>query len=153
MQRVTILMGCSGSGKTTWAEYGQAHDIIVSADSYFMISGAYKFDPKLLQQAHDQCLRTFVQLLQFNGLALNGPDIAVDNTNTTALEMAPYVALTQAYQFAVRFVHFDVAPAVAFTRSQHGVPLHTIENQHRRIQETLKHWPRFWPKPERITDG
>ena len=62
------------------------------------------------------------------------PIIAVDNTNTTVLEMAPYYACAQAYGYEVELVTFQFNSGDAYMRNMHGVPLGTIIAQNKRIK-------------------
>lgn len=138
--KVIILSGVSGSGKSTLAqkfssENGNAP--IFSADSYFMKEGVYCFDPTKIGEAQGQCLRLFADTV------VNATDwkaledtIIVDNTNTTALELAPYVALAQAFGYKVEIHTILVASPIdrekpweevselhaAWIRSTHGMP-------------------------------
>ena len=61
---MTIMVGVSGSGKTTWAKTQRPDAVHCSADLYFIqADGTYKFDAKLLQNAHQSCFRAALQAL------------------------------------------------------------------------------------------
>jgi len=47
-------------------------------------------------------------------------------------------------------IRFEVDPAVAAARNQHGVPQSEIEAQLRQIEGALETWPPFWPTPRAI---
>lgn len=143
MKEVIILSGVSGSGKSTYADelcqnkHTGKNICTVSADHYFMINGQYVFDPKSLGAAHGQCLRNYTQAL------IGEADvIIVDNTNTTALELAPYVALANAYEAKVTLVTADVNLETAAKRNRHGVPLRTIQAQANNLRN--RKCPLFW---------
>ena len=140
--RVILLSGVPGSGKTHYTKtfLGVDHEV-VSADNFFVgADGVYRFDPTKLANAHGDCLRGFVAAL-IKGLAV----VVVDNTNTTAIEMAPYVALAAAYGYECEVVWVICDPAVAAARNTHGVPERAIEAMHDRIARTFQEGlPPFW---------
>lgn len=134
--KVMILRGLPGSGKSTFTRQYEGA-VICSADHYFETLDGYKFNPSELPNAHAACFRKFLGALQ------NGHDdvIIVDNTNTTAWEISPYVAAAQAYGIEAEVVHIECDPEVAFTRQTHGVPRHAFEAMSERLNEGL---PPFW---------
>jgi len=143
MKTAYIMIGVSGSGKSTWAEdkvreFERA--AICSADQYFMQEGNYLFDYRGLGKAHGQCLRNFIDACQkeYDG-------VVCDNTNTTVEDIAPYMAVAQAYGYTVEVIHMEATPAVAAIRNSHGVPLKAIQGMDSRISYLLANWPRRWP--------
>jgi len=169
-----ILMGISGSGKSTVANalttphiegvrlrLGEtplanrvsqlvvarpagAIPVTASADDYFTgPDGAYRFDPSQLGAAHGNCLRTVIGALE-----LEAPVVIVDNTNTTTIELAPYIALGQAYEREVVVVALNIGVSRAFERNVHQVPGPGIAAQAERLAKTLAEWPPWWPRPQ-----
>lgn len=138
---VTILIGESGSGKSTWAKQNRPGAIVCSADDYFVTGGVYTFDATLLPNAHAACLRRFTEAVRDQISS-----IVVDNTNTTLVEIAPYIAVAAAYSADVEVV---VMPSMNIDtlagRNVHKVPHHTIKRQRDNIETTLAKWPSFWP--------
>lgn len=140
MREVFILQGVSGSGKSTWAQARLASASergvvckLVSADSFFLDEqGEYRFDGRKLPQAHGRCFADF--LLSLGTIA---DEIIVDNTNSTAVEIAPYMAAVAAENSkyeqptvnatVMRFGLTDLD--VAARRNTHGTPLVAIERQ------------------------
>jgi predicted ABC-type ATPase len=127
MKKIYILRGVPGSGKSRFAanyRYGEEKKgWICSADQYFSKSGTYKFDPSKLPEAHQSCLRNFI-----DSISSSCPMIIVDNTNIHAWEMAPYIALGELYGYQVEIHTFKVEnPVIAFERNIHNVPLKTIQ--------------------------
>lgn len=122
--RITIMQGLPGSGKSTHAAKLKAQGaVIVSADDYFTENdeGVYKFDPTKLSEAHGQCMRRFVYAI------LNREDhVVVDNTNCTSEEIAPYMALANAYDYEARILRVEAEPDVCAKRNTHGVPVQAI---------------------------
>jgi predicted kinase len=74
-------------------------------------------------------------------------EIVIDNTNTSAVTISPYVALADAYGYTVNFVamtscHIDDC----VERGLHAVPRAATENMARSLGKTITYWPAFWPK-------
>lgn len=150
MRQVKILSGVSGSGKSTTArklrnalEPG-TYCKVVSADDYFMVDGEYKFDPSKLSDAHGACFRDFIHTV-----SKGTPEydlVIVDNTNTTAVEISPYILGAQAYGWEVEVLTVmcetddDVLACAA--RNTHNVPVGGIWGQHRRLcrRELMPWW-------------
>ena len=119
-KKVVILRGLPGAGKSTFTA---GLDLpVVSADHYFLSpEGEYVFRPEKLPEAHGQCFRRAVEH------ASRGEGFVVDNTNLTAVEVAPYVALAGAYGLDHEIISVVADPEVAFRRQRHGVPRATFE--------------------------
>lgn len=131
---VHIMCGISGSGKSTLTRklcVDKPLVVVASADSYFETLG--RFDPKFLGKAHAQCLRLYVEALR------NERDtIIVDNTNCSVGEIAPYIALADAYDALTRVHYFDVPLEVCIQRNAQRegmkqVPERVIRAQHDRF--------------------
>lgn len=157
--KIVLLSGISGSGKSTYAARlvsspllprFRAPPIIFSADDFFVgLDGEYRYQPGLLGQAHGTCFRNFVEAILearnqalVDNLARIPSMLILDNTNTTAIEMAPYAALAQAYDvpLEIHTLHVDIEKAVA--RQIHSVPRHAIEAQARALSSRVL--PPFW---------
>jgi hypothetical protein len=65
--------------------------------------------------------------------------IVVDNTNTTIAEIAPYVAIAEAYSYEVEIVQIgnldDESLKLYASRNTHGVPYASVVDMARRIAE------------------
>lgn len=141
MGKVIILRGVSGTGKSTYCEAYINEAVVVSADHYFInAKGEYKFDPNHLGDAHGLCLRTYVDHLQHGD-----ETIIVDNTNTSISEIAPYAALALAYGYELEIVTLLVDVEVAAARNVHNVPLETVRQQRRNLDNGTRQMPRWWP--------
>ena len=92
---IILIRGCSGSGKTTFAEL--ICNVVYSADQYFEDEeGNYNFDASKLAQAHRDCQdRTYVAMAK--GL----PKICVANTFTTEWEMSAYFDLAKVFGYRI----------------------------------------------------
>lgn len=141
-KQVVILRGPSGSGKTTFAKREFPYDsVIVSADSYFLkkwrpgsshliiregrASYLYAFDPRLLPQAHADCLARFLNLLK-----MGKETVVVDNTNTHVWEFEHYKKAAILVGYSVRIVSFRLTTVEQIKqcarRNEHGVPIDVI---------------------------
>lgn len=140
MKSVIILSGCSGSGKSHHAaqlvENESGLSRICSADYFFMSGDKYTFDPSRLGEVHSQCFRLFLSYMKKDsGIDL----IVVDNTNTTPVEIAPYMLAAEAFGYAPEIITFfppgvgviaaHVYAEKCAARNTHGVPLLTIRRQ------------------------
>lgn len=152
--KIILMRGIPGSGKSTYVEkITSGHDaIICSADDYFMYEGRYTFNPSKLSEAHASCLRRYTTVLTSLCLPAARQDcneckecapelLVVDNTNTTPLELAPYVTLAMAYDYKCEIVRVNCDPEIAHRRNIHGVPMFAIQ----RMAENLKApIPPYW---------
>jgi hypothetical protein len=131
--RLIVLRGIPGSGKSTFAKTNLPEaDLIASADDGMMVDGVYKFDPAKLPAAHGACLLAVIAALQegaaqnemarISGISLSEMVIVVDNTSTSVAEVAPYVAVGQAYGAEVVIMTLRIDPKIAGPRNVHGVP-------------------------------
>lgn len=99
--KLILMRGVSGSGKSTLArKLAEMHEgsVVFSTDDFFMVEGQYVFDPKKIAQNHgknqDRARRAMRDRV---------PCIIIDNTNTQAWEMKPYVlaAVEHGYQVEI----------------------------------------------------
>ena len=138
---VLILSGAQGSGKSTIVE--KIADAIptnaVSADQYFTSPEGYKFDFRKLGEAHAACMLRFVRAMQ---TVYNDRLVVVDNTNSTALEIAPYYLVAKAFNHQVIHLTISAEPGSAHARNLHGVPLAGVTATAARV-EGLE-LPPFW---------
>ena len=155
--RLIILRGIPGSGKSTFVkkELPKA-DLVASADDGMMVDGVYKFDPAKLPAAHGACLRAVISALQSGeaqrviahtaGLIAPPPEpvIVVDNTATSIAEVAPYVAVGQAYGAEVVVITLRINPAIAAPRNVHGVPESGVHRMAAALDEGTKGMMPWW---------
>jgi hypothetical protein len=143
VKRVYILSGISGSGKSFLAEeiLQRTQGVKVSADHFFMQNGEYLFDPKKLGEAHADCFRRFIHYLEKTWL-----DIVVDNTNCTAIEIAPYYQAANAFNalpeiLTIRCGQWNEVEWCA-RRNVHKVPADAVYAQHNRLEDRVL--PPYW---------
>lgn len=135
--RMILMRGLPGSGKSHLARsllaQADVPGIILSADDFFMQSGAYVFDGTLVAKAHAWNLARVE-----SALASRVPLVIVDNTHTKTADCAPCLRLAAAHSYAVSFVEpatpWAKDPAECARRNTHGVPLAMIERMARRLQ-------------------
>lgn len=145
MSKVIILSGVSGAGKSSFVPSdvtGEAE--VVSADHFFLVKGEYRFDPSKLADAHAECFRRYISAL-IAGVTLGRNAVIVDNTNTTAVEIAPYVLGAQAYGYSPKIITVNVpesALEACAARNRHGVSLQGIRAQWERLQ--ARQLPPWW---------
>jgi predicted kinase len=119
---LTIMRGLPGAGKSTHVgPLQEAGAIVASPDAYPNLyttkeDGSIGYDVSLADLSHASSLRTAVEGLR------NGSDVVVDATNLSVGEVAPYVALGQAFRANVVVLTINVDPRTAFERNTHGVP-------------------------------
>lgn len=155
--QVIVMRGVPGAGKTWWQEQQYPRDeagrvLVCSANLYFTDSktGEYKFRADKLYEAHGQCLRQFVRA--FTVWADHVTHVIVDNTNIAAVEMAPYIALAEAYGARYEIVRVQPRGLDAVKLAQrcvHNVPAEKIG----RMMYAMKNdeLPRFWAR-ERVVE-
>jgi predicted kinase len=136
--QVIILSGISGSGKSTYARRNYPGAVVCSADKFpgLYVDGELQFAK--LSDAHNACLREFtVALLE------GAPVIVVDNTNTTATEIAPYAAMALAFGAKLQILTIECDVEIAHGRNLHNVPRGGVEAQAARLES--RDLPPWWP--------
>lgn len=149
--KLYIMRGIPGSGKTTWCKENDI-DFIVSAD-YYHLEGVnyvitkdglqvfddgnpeeqipaheavntdrYQYDHTRAGDAHAWCFRMFLGFLDKEGT------LAVDNTNPRRADFTPYVLAAKARspRRDIRLVRCVCDVEVAIERQKHGCPERTI---------------------------
>ena len=126
--KLILIRGLPGSGKSTLAKE------IVSdstwehyeADMYFMMNGAYVFNPSLLHRAHSWCQNEVESALYY------GVNVVVSNTFTTLKELEPYFLIAK---------EFEIVPQIVYCQgnwqSIHNVPQETIDKMKNRWQDDV----------------
>ncbi|EGQ7683695.1 AAA family ATPase [Vibrio vulnificus] len=114
-QKLTLLRGLPGSGKTTYASNMKA--VLIEADQFFIDQfGEYKFNPKLIKDAHAWC-----QLETKRNLNA-GRDVVVANTFIKLWETKFYQELARTMT-----ITFEIIELNGRYPNVHGVPPATIE--------------------------
>ncbi len=145
IRRVVILQGVSGSGKSTWTRAQTERHTVFSVDEiFFQPDGSYVWDEARLSEGHRLCLRRFAEHLSAHERGLiPGPEtVIVDNTNTRALFMAPYVALARAFDLPVEIISFRAPADVCFARNGGRAPLAVVQEMTQNIANFQM--PKYW---------
>jgi predicted kinase len=119
---VVIMVGVSGSGKSTYIKDKLKEHLVCSADSYFMDGDKYNFNPAKLGDAHRSCMKLFVE-----SCVGRVEKIVVDNTNTSIDQLAPYYSVARAFNYSVKLVMLEAPAEVCVERNSHGVNKKTID--------------------------
>ena len=110
--------------------------MVCSADDFFVTDeGVYLFDPKKLPQAHQVCMRKFL-----DATAARKPLIAVDNTAISLWECSPYVSVAEALGYAVEIVRVDADLEICAARNTHNVPIEAVRRMAARFEKSLPWW-------------
>ena len=144
--RVILLVGCSGSGKSTYAHGHFPDALVVSADHYFeelAASTNQSFEEVWnlwqLGSAHSLCQQRFL-----NAISKKVPIVIVDNTNVRRADRQRYIKMakdlggeTELHVFSP-WIHGEPPPSpkkikayvkLCHGRNTHGVPLEIVEQQ------------------------
>ncbi|XP_009948356.1 PREDICTED: NEDD4-binding protein 2-like 2 [Leptosomus discolor] len=118
-----LLRGLPGSGKSTLSRIllGQSRDgIIFSTDDYFRQQDGYTYNAAHLGDAHDWNQKRAKQAME-----QGKSPVIIDNTNTQAWEMKPYVEVALEKGYRVEFHEPDTwwkfEPEELEKRNKHGV--------------------------------
>ena len=144
-------MGCSGSGKSTYAQHFFPKATVVSADDYFEEMArrqkrTYRevFDVYELRNAHAQCHERFMKAI-LNNKAV----IIVDNTNVSSKDRHFYIKNAKKFNCEIEmhvfspWVHGRPQPSfrqirryldICHKRSTHGAPREILESQFDKLE-------------------
>lgn len=127
MNVLTLIRGCSGSGKSTIADAlaDSNNPNIFEADNFFYDNnGVYNFDASKLKEAHDLCIFETEQALQ-----LNTPSVIVANTFTRVWEMKKYEELAHTYGYVLNIIECH-----GNFENVHNVPSEVVNMQRERFE-------------------
>jgi predicted kinase len=110
-QRIVVLVGLPGSGKSTWA--ARQGGVPLSSDAIRLLLA----DDVTNQAIHHRVFLTLRYLLRHR-LALGRPVSYVDATNLTEAERRPYIELAHAYGCEAEAVFFDATLDVCRERNR-----------------------------------
>lgn len=137
-QKLLILIrGLPGSGKSTLAQKLKgAQGVVLSSDDYFYRNQRYKFDAMLLSEAHE-----WNQNRAKSALEKVVSPVIIDNTNTQAWEMKPYVSMALRHGYHIKFIEPDTTwrwnVRELARRNQHGVGIEAITRMKERFEQSV----------------
>jgi len=146
-------------------EYGtnKFSSTILSADQFFLSDKhgengeplGYVYDGTKIADAHDYCMRRFLDETESDsGGLLCDPDdwhfestflrptrlIIIDNTNTTAMEMSPYLCVGAARRYTGVIIEVGCDFETALARNVHGVPRESAAGLQGNMLHLLPPW-------------
>jgi len=147
MQKLIVMRGVSGSGKSTKARElvdefmeqnpnGLVH--ICSADDFFINAktGKYEFEANKLGQAHAWCRGR-----AYAAMSMGADLVIVDNTNTRKWEYQPYLDLSFLFKYETEECvvgEFDDDSILLYAeRNAHGVPLEAVAKMADRFEHEV----------------
>jgi len=95
----------------------------------------YEFKPTVLETAHPQCFKAFINKLLSGG----DSNIVVDNTNIHAAEIAPYYLAAQAFGATVEIIRVEAPVELCIKRNVHDVPKEAIVRMNATFSEMKGH--------------
>ena len=166
MNKVTILRGLPGSGKSHYTERLRLTEDFAraSADDYPGLysrdGGKVVLNVSLLDEAHGACMRGAIEAVKdadmLTDYGCRAGGVVVDNTNLSVEECIPYVALAQAFRVPCEIVTIVCDPDVAFARQTHGVPREAFDSMVERMEGFVAphHWQFLsWLSSAVVRDG
>ncbi len=152
--KMIIYRGLPGAGKDTHiAQFQKALALehcdlkVFSADDFWYRNPerTYQFDPKRIGEAHTSCFSGVLNCLEHRfqfGCQHPAPYIVVNNTNISAYEIAPYIALANSYGLDHQILTIWCDPMVAARRNIHQVPVEVVFSMYQRLLE--ENLPPLW---------
>ncbi len=110
-QRIIVLVGLPGSGKSTWLERRGITPLSSDAMRHLLA------DDMTDQTIHARVFQSLRYLLRHR-LAVGRPESYVDATHLTPEERLPYIQIAQWYGCDAEAVFFDVPLAVCMERNR-----------------------------------
>ena len=124
-QRLLIIRGLPGSGKSTFANnIALSNDIVVEADQFHMIDGIYQYRSERAAYAHQWCLSETAYYLN------QGNSVFVANTFITARSVIPYYELAKDFD-----VDFEIKFMTENYGSVHDVPKDVLESMTEHMED------------------
>lgn len=132
MSKLILMIGLPGSGKSTRAkemcELAAEQELsyaVCSTDSYFVVNGIYKWDPRLLFENHGRNFRAACLEMK------RGTDVVIiDNTNITRDVRQKYIDAAKSFGYEVEEVVIgeftEKAIQLYASRNLHNVPIESI---------------------------
>jgi predicted kinase len=131
MKVLTLVRGCPGAGKTTFAESIFGKENVYSADTFFEdLNGNYHFNPSEIRDAHRWC-QQMVNQRMITDTENETSVIAVANTFTQQWEFEYYVTLAKEFGY---MVHSIIVENRHGNSNVHDVPDSKVEEMRNRFE-------------------
>lgn len=131
MQKLTILVGISGSGKSTYAKK-QADQVVLSSDLFRAVIGKSEEDQTVSAEVFKTLKINCAYFL------IQGKSVIIDATNKTKEDRAEFVAIAYKYGVDCEAIFFNLPLEKCkqnnLLRSRQ-VPERVIDNQFKRLEE------------------
>lgn len=139
MRKIHIMVGVSGSGKSTKVAelIGETSGsfCVASADHYFQRDGEYQFNPAEFKWAHQWCQGRVAYRMK-----METQNIFLDNTNVVQEWIKPYLEMANYFGYDVVYhkMHNELTDDQLqefANRNKHRVSLEAIKRQYERFKE------------------
>ena len=138
-KEITLIRGCSGTGKSTLAKQLVGNGVTLSTDDYFMNNGMYDFDPTKLGTYHkknqDRAEKHMIK---------ETSPIIIDNTFSKEWEMKPYVKLADKYGYEIDIKELPIPDIDELMRRQESrksinksLPRETVERMIKNFKKNI----------------
>jgi len=134
--KALVYCGLPGSGKSTLAREVSGTTVI-ETDDFWYVDGEYRYQVERAGESHRWNIKRWVDLCR-----AGFPNIACANTNIALQEIAPYVAIADAYGYEVGVVRVEVSLKTSKARNIHAVPEMTLEYMDREFNRVM--YPEWW---------
>ena len=135
MNKVILMRGASGAGKSTYVQVNYPHaNVICSNDHHRVVDGVYKYTDS--KEPQKKCFKSY-----YNALVTGQPLVVVDNTNVSAASLAPYIALAELFGYDYTIIEIETDIETCLKNSQHGVSIDTLYKMAEQLDQPL---PKEW---------
>lgn len=125
-----LIRGIPGSGKSTLAKAIVPSDRHFEADKFFYLDGIYKFDERLLGEAHQWCMDQVHDAIELANRSSSPGTVVVSNTFSQVWEMRQYVKMAERNHW-----NLSVIKVVGSHPNIHGVPASVIDKMRERWED------------------
>ncbi len=135
MNKLFLLVGCSGSGKSTYAAdfcFENPDVIYLNADKLRGVIGEDESDQSKNHVVFDILFKMTEYFLKL------GKDVLLDNTNYSKKNRKQFVEIARKHGVKIRAYVFKTPYEVCITRNEardRKVPIHVIKNQFDKFEE------------------
>ena len=125
INKLVIIRGIPGSGKTTLAKESYSNFVLCEADQFFETENGYEYDRNKIKDAHAFCLDKVKQNLE------KGKDVVVANTFVKLWEIEQYLKLSYPTKVVETLGEYE---------SIHNVPKDVVERMKKNFEPYHDAW-------------